>query len=132
MHLDRPIFHALLRLSQGFKSLVTSMQWVLLPAIPGAWLAFGVLLCTAAVVTKKALQPQLHSNRPIAVFSAEFLRWWLVQRAVGLASILFADQLRGTPFLVWWFRALVRASLLEHGLPLNSLLMAGAAHSLLG
>ena len=96
------------------------MQWVLLPAIPGAWLVFGVLLCTAAVVTKKAIQPQLHSNRPIAIFSLEFLRWWLVQRIVGLANILFADQLRGTPFLVWWFRALVSASHLEHLSPLTT------------
>ena len=96
------------------------MQWVLLPAIPGAWLVFGVLLCTAAVVTKKAIQPQLHSNRPITVFSAEFLRWWLVQRIVGLANILFADQLRGTPFLVLWFRALVSASLRGPSMPLNS------------
>ena len=83
-------------------------------------MVFGVLLCTAAVVTKKAIQPQLHSNRPIAIFSLEFLRWWLVQRIVGLANILFADQLRGTPFLVWWFRALVSASHLEHLSPLTT------------
>ena len=90
-----------------------------------------MLLCTAAVVTKKAIQPQLHSNRPITVFSVEFLRWWLVQRVVGLASALFADQLRGTPFLVWWFRALVSASLWKQSLPLDSLLLAIAAHGLL-
>ena len=86
---------------------VLDVQWVVLPAIPAAWLVFGVLLCLATVITKNFIQPPLYSHRPIPVFSAEFVRWWMVQRLVGLANILFADQLRGTAYLVWWFRALV-------------------------
>ena len=82
-------------------------QWVVLPAIPAAWLVFGVLLCLATVITKNVIQPPLYSHRPIPLFSAEFVRWWMVQRLVGLANTLFADQLRGTAYLVWWFRALV-------------------------
>ena len=85
-------------------------QWVLLPAIPAAWLAFGALLMCATVVTKHAFQPPLYAHRPIPMFGCEFFRWWLVQRMVGLTTVLFADQLRGTTFLVWWFRALVRTS----------------------
>ena len=86
---------------------VLAVQWVVLPAIPAAWLLFGVLLCFATVITKNVIQPPLYSHRPIPVFSAEFVRWWLVQRLIGLANTLFADQLRGTAYLVWWFRALV-------------------------
>ena len=42
------------------------------------------------------------------LFSVDFARWWLVQRLIGTVNLLFADQLRGTPALVWWFRMLVR------------------------
>lgn len=35
-------------------------------------------------------------------------------RMVNVTTMMFADQLRGTPFLVWWFRALVRLALLVH------------------
>ena len=84
-------------------------QWVLLPVIPAAWLVFGLLLMAATVVTKALIQPPLYAHRPIKMFTLEFARWWLVQRQIGLCNMLFADQLRGTPFLVWWFRALVRS-----------------------
>lgn len=83
------------------------MQWVVLPAVPAAWLLFGVLLCLATVVTKNVIQPPLYSHRPIQVFSCEFLRWWLVQRLISVTNVMFADQLRGTAYLTWWFRALV-------------------------
>ena len=82
-------------------------QWVVLPAVPAAWLIFGFLLCLATVVTKNIIQPPLYSHRPIPVFSCEFLRWWLVQRLIGVTNLMFADQLRGTAYLAWWFRALV-------------------------
>ena len=88
---------------------MSASQWAVLPVIPAAWLAFGFLLMAATVVTKHAFQPPLYAHRPIPMFGCEFFRWWLVQRMVGLTTVLFADQLRGTPFLVWWFRALVRA-----------------------
>ena len=84
------------------------LQWVLLPVIPAAWLVFGCLLMAATALTKALLQPPLYAHRPIRMFGAEFARWWLVQRLVGLTNMLFAEQLRGTPFLAWWFRALVR------------------------
>ena len=90
------------------------MQWVVLPAVPAAWLIFGVLLCLATVVTKNIVQPPLYSHRPIPVFSCEFLRWWLVQRLISVTNLMFADQLRGTAYLAWWFRALVRASTSYH------------------
>jgi len=83
-------------------------QWAALPVIPVAWLAFGALLMLATGVTKRLVQPPLSAHRPIPLFSVEFARWWLVQRLVGTVNLLFADQLRGTPALVWWFRMLVR------------------------
>ena len=82
---------------------------MLLPVIPAAWLVFGALLMACTAVTKALLQPPLYAHRPIRMFGFEFARWWLVQRLVGLTNMLFAEQLRGTPFLAWWFRALVRA-----------------------
>lgn len=94
-------------------SILSGVQWILLPAIPAAWLVFGVLLMSAAVVTKHAFQPPLYAHRPIPMYECEFFRWWLVQRMTGLTTVLFADQLRGTPFLVGWFRALVRSSPLQ-------------------
>lgn len=84
-------------------------QWVVLPAVPAAWLVFGVLLMAATAVTKSLFEPALYAHRPIKMYSLEFARWWLVQRLISLTNTLFAEQLRGTPFLVWWFRALVRA-----------------------
>ena len=71
---------------------------------------------SATVVTKHAFQPPLYAHRPIPMFGCEFFRWWLVQRMTGLTTVLFADQLRGTPFLVWWFRALVSPYLCFHSL----------------
>ena len=76
--------------------------------MPAAWLAFGALAMLATFVTKRLLQPQLNPHRPLRLFSADFARWWLVQRLAGTVSTMFADQLRGTPALVWWFRMLVR------------------------
>lgn len=81
---------------------------MVLPAIPAAWLLFGLLLCAATVVTKNVVQPPLYAHRPIRVFSCEFVRWWLVQRLIALTNLLFADHLRGTAYLALWFRALVR------------------------
>ncbi|KAK9904717.1 hypothetical protein WJX75_001194 [Coccomyxa subellipsoidea] len=95
-----PIIHFIVKF--GFHASL----WAVLPVIPAAWLAFGFLLMAATVVTKHAFQPPLYAHRPIPMFGCEFFRWWLVQRMVGLTTVLFADQLRGTPFLVWWFRAL--------------------------
>jgi hypothetical protein len=88
------------------------VQWVVLPAIPAAWLLFGLLLCAATALTKNILQPPLYAHRPIPIFSFEFLRWWLVQRQIAITNLLFADQLRGTAYLAWWFRALVTAQTL--------------------
>ena len=88
------------------------MQWVVLPAIPAAWLLFGLLLCAATALTKNIVQPPLYAHRPIPIFSCEFLRWWLVQRQISITNLLFADQLRGTAYLAWWFRALVTAQTL--------------------
>ena len=85
-------------------------SWAALPVIPVAWLAFGALLMLATGVTKRLVQPPLSAHRPIPLFSVEFARWWLVQRLVGTVNLLFADQLRGTSALVWWFRMLVRPS----------------------
>lgn len=31
-----------------------------------------------------------------------------VNRMVSVTTMMFGDQLRGTMFLVWWYRALVR------------------------
>ena len=87
--------------------MLLAVQWVVLPAIPAAWLVYGLLLCLATAVTKNIVQPPLYSHRPIPVFSCEFLRWWLVQRMISVTNLMFADQLRGTAYLAWWFRALV-------------------------
>ena len=87
---------------------ICASQWVALPVVPAAWLAFGALLMLATGVTKRLLQPQLSPHRPVPMFSVDFARWWLVQRLIGTVNLLFADQLRGTPALVWWFRMLVR------------------------
>ena len=86
------------------------LQWVALPVVPVAWAAFGALLMAAAALTQRLLQPRLYAHRPLALFTSEFARWWLAQRLVGTVNLLFAEQLRGTPVLVWWFRMLVRAS----------------------
>ena len=87
-----------------------ALQWVALPALPAAWAAFGALLMAAAALTQRLLQPRLYAHRPLPLFTGEFARWWLAQRLVGTANLLFAEQLRGTPALAWWFRMLVRAS----------------------
>ena len=33
--------------------------------------------------------------------------WLQVSRMVNVTAYVFADHLRGTPFLNWWFRAMV-------------------------
>jgi len=75
-------------------------------AVPAAWLLIGFGMCAASVLTKRLLAPRLSPRRPIRMFSWAFFRWWLVNRMVSVTSMMFADALRGTPFLVWWFRAL--------------------------
>ena len=80
-----------------------------LPVLPLLWLLFGCLLCLGTVVLKKLLMPALEEGRPIAMWSADFARWWLVHRAIGMTNHLFARHLRGTAFLPAFLRALVRA-----------------------
>lgn len=94
--------------------LCVRLQWVALPALPAAWAAFGALLMAAAALTQRLLQPRLYAHRPLPLFTGEFARWWLAQRLVGTVNLLFAEQLRGTPVLAWWFRMLVRACLIPH------------------
>ena len=79
-----------------------------LPVLPLLWLLFGCLLCLGTVVLKKLLMPALEEGRFIAMWSADFARWWLVHRAIGMTNHLFARHLRGTAFLPAFFRALVR------------------------
>ncbi|EIE23140.1 hypothetical protein COCSUDRAFT_47508 [Coccomyxa subellipsoidea C-169] len=74
--------------------------------VPAIWLCVGVALCLACVATSRLLQPKLSANRPLPMFSLEFARWWLVSRLVHVTTIVFAEHLRGTPFLTWWYRAL--------------------------
>ena len=79
----------------------------MLPVLPLLWLLFGCSLCLGTVVLKKLLMPVLEEGRPIAMWSADFARWWLVHRAIGMTNHLFARHLRGTAFLPAFFRALV-------------------------
>ena len=40
-----------------------------------------------------------------------------VSRLVNVATFLFAEHLRGTPFLTWWYRGMVRLIWLFTGSP---------------
>ncbi|EIE19942.1 hypothetical protein COCSUDRAFT_58179 [Coccomyxa subellipsoidea C-169] len=80
--------------------------WAALPLIPMVWLALGFGLCFACVLTKRNIGPQLSPRHPIKMFSGDFARWWLVNRMVGVTTMIFADQLRSTGLLVSWLRAM--------------------------
>ncbi|EIE19938.1 hypothetical protein COCSUDRAFT_44339 [Coccomyxa subellipsoidea C-169] len=80
--------------------------WAALPLIPLVWLALGFGLCFACVLTKRIFGPRLSPRHPIKMFSGDFARWWLVNRMVGVTTMIFADQLRSTGLLVSWLRAM--------------------------
>ncbi|KAK9916399.1 hypothetical protein WJX75_002178 [Coccomyxa subellipsoidea] len=80
--------------------------WAALPLIPLVWLALGFGLCFACVLTKRMIGPRLSPRHPIKMFSGDFARWWLVNRMVGVTTMVFADQLRSTGLLASWLRAM--------------------------
>lgn len=99
--------------------------WALLPVLPTIWLAIGAALCIACIGTSRLFQPRLSTSRAIPMYSLEFAQWWMVSRLVNVTTYVFADHLRGTLFLTWWYRAMVSTtsplSLFPHillGLPL--------------
>lgn len=53
--------------------------FLLLTVLPGLYLIFGFALCSACVLTAQIVQPKLSAHRPIAVYSANYARWWTVR-----------------------------------------------------
>lgn len=82
--------------------------WGALPFLPILWLLTGSAMCVGSVALKKLVMPTFSEGQCIEMWSADFARWWLVHRIIGMTSRLFARHLRGTALLPAYLKALVR------------------------
>lgn len=76
-----------------------------LVALPFAYCVWGVALCVLVIAVKRVT---LYRTRvgSFPIFSLQVGRWALVARLVDFVNVSFMGFAKGTPFVVWWFRAL--------------------------
>lgn len=79
------------------------LKLIILRSLPGCFAA-GWLSVHAGLM---ACRVQFFSSVLGSHFQARFLRVWQVNRMVGVTTMIFADQLRGTGLLTSWLRSMV-------------------------
>jgi fatty acid synthase len=80
--------------------------WAALPIVPLMWLAWCTMMCVATAVTSRVFMPSQRGWAPLRIGSVRFLRWRMVTCLINFTTALCVQPLRGTTFLVWWYRSL--------------------------
>lgn len=74
---------------------------------PFAWILCIVLTCICiAFFGNPFLQPNYALNYEISIWSMDFVKWWALYKVQQISSKVFAEHLRGTIFLNYWFKML--------------------------
>ncbi|KAF5726792.1 hypothetical protein HS088_TW22G00474 [Tripterygium wilfordii] len=91
--------------------LLDGLPWTsfLIPLVlaPLFWMFCTVLTCVSiGFFGNSFLEPNYALSPEISMWSTDFVKWWALYRAKGIASKVFAEHLRGTVFLNYWFQML--------------------------
>ncbi|XP_037495943.1 inactive atromentin synthetase invA3-like [Jatropha curcas] len=74
---------------------------------PLAWIFCMVSTCICiAFLGNSFLRPNYALNPDISIWSVDFVKWWALYKVQEISSKVFAEHLRGTPFLNYWFEML--------------------------
>ncbi|XP_051217809.1 uncharacterized protein [Lolium perenne] len=72
---------------------------------PVAWMCYVFLTSLSlSILGKSFLQPNYALTPDVSIWSADFVKWWALNKAQGLAAKMLAVHLKGTIFLNYWFK----------------------------
>ncbi|KAK1621123.1 hypothetical protein QYE76_026640 [Lolium multiflorum] len=72
---------------------------------PIAWICYVLLTSLSlSILGKSFLQPNYALAPDVSIWSVDFVRWWALNKAQGLATKRLAVHLKGTIFLNYWFK----------------------------
>ena len=100
--------------------------WAALPFIPVLYMVAGFSLAATTVIVKALVNPKFQADVPVKMWSADFAKWWLVNRMVDTTNQIFMRHFRGTLVLNYFYSLLV--SCVSHTVELNP----GCRHTLSG
>ncbi|XWS71121.1 hypothetical protein CRYUN_Cryun03dG0111300 [Craigia yunnanensis] len=90
---------------------IDGMQWlpylIYLAFAPLVWILCIALTCIfIALFGNPLLRPNYALIHDISIWSIDFVKWWALYKVQQIASKVFAEHLRGTVFLNYWFEML--------------------------
>ncbi|WCJ36960.1 Long-chain-fatty-acid--AMP ligase FadD28 [Euphorbia peplus] len=90
---------------------VDQIHWsgylISMASAPLAWILCMVSTCISiAFLGNSFLKPNYALNPEVSIWSIEFVKWWALYKAQEISSKVFAQHLRGTVFLNYWFEML--------------------------
>ncbi|KAJ9139715.1 hypothetical protein P3X46_030424 [Hevea brasiliensis] len=78
-----------------------------LASAPFAWIFCMVSTCICiAFLGNSFLRPNYALNPEVSIWSIDFVKWWALYKVQEISSKVFAEHLRGTLFLNYWFEML--------------------------
>ncbi|EEF48850.1 conserved hypothetical protein [Ricinus communis] len=84
-----------------------SAYLISLASAPLAWVLCIVSTCISiAFLGNSFLRPNYALTPKTSIWSTDFVKWWALYKAQEISSKVFAEHLRGTPFLNYWFEVL--------------------------
>ncbi|XP_057823992.2 uncharacterized protein LOC131036185 [Cryptomeria japonica] len=80
---------------------------LLLLVSPVTWIFYIVMTAISLFIFGNTFLQVNYTLKPkVSVWSVDFVKWWTLYRARDFASTMLATHLRGTVFIVWWYRFL--------------------------
>jgi hypothetical protein len=74
---------------------------------PLAWILGIISTCISiAFLGNSFLKPNYALTPEVSIWSIHFVKWWALYKAQEISSKVFAEHLRGTVFLNYWFEML--------------------------
>ncbi|KAK6235645.1 hypothetical protein SCA6_010982 [Theobroma cacao] len=84
-----------------------STYLIYLAIAPLVWILCMALTCICiAVFGNPFLRPNYALSHDISIWSIDFVKWWALYKVQQISSKVFAEHLRGTVFLNYWFEML--------------------------
>ncbi|XP_065866063.1 uncharacterized protein [Euphorbia lathyris] len=84
-----------------------SGYFISMASAPLAWIFCMVSTCfSIAFLGNSFLKPNYALSPEVSIWSIQFVKWWALYKAQEISSKVFAQHLRGTVFLNYWFEML--------------------------
>ncbi|CAK7339270.1 unnamed protein product [Dovyalis caffra] len=81
--------------------------FISLALAPLAWILCIISTCSCiAFLGNSFLKPNYALTPEVSIWSTDFVKWWALYKAHEISSKVFAEHLRGTVFLNYWFEML--------------------------